>query len=169
MRERGKCGLAFEDVLVTEFSETHRGRELGVGDSAGDEVLRKGEVTVIRPIANHDIGGFVGDGKVLCQIVLGLGRKSVFGFELTVLQKDGEPVEDAVLRIVEVEDGEILFVDLVAVSPSVVILRDSPLLCQLLAFGAIEPETVVVVSSSETELRRLDDVLRSVVKGSHHA
>ena len=79
-------------------------------------------------------------------------------------------MQDAEIWRFEIEDSQTLSLDFIPVCEAIPVFVDAPFLGKVSAFGAIKPQTVVVVRLAETEYGLLDYPLGTMKDGfPHHA
>ena len=81
------------------LSEPHGLRELDEGDGSVQEIA--GEVTVVGPMAGNGVGLDDVDRKAGENVVPCVCRQFRIEFEFPVLKQDGEPVQDAKGRLLQ--------------------------------------------------------------------
>ena len=93
------------------------------------------------------------------QIVLGLLRNASILPVGPVSGEDCQPIQDIVLRSVEIKDFQMLRFKFITIGKTVPVVRAGPFLCELQALGCVKTIAIVICLLAPVKLWHFNDVV----------
>ena len=99
---------------------------------------------------------------MLDDIFPGINGNLRIEFEGTEPKKQGDPVENCMIVAQKVQHFQSVIVKVVDIYKAICVLFAGPFLGHFIDTGAVKASSVVIVWTTDIDIRNLDDVIRSV-------
>ena len=157
-----ECLRTGEYDLLAELAQPHRLSELVDGNRVIDKSAGEREIRIVGTISDDDVSLTGIRQKHLFQIFDALRGDGGGRLETTVFDQHGQPVQDGVGRLGQVQEEEPVRGQRVPIRETVIQSRARPFLGQLDAARAIESAAIIVVRLDQPVFRMLDDMRRAM-------
>ena len=141
-------------------------RKAFYGDGVAQKISCIRKVGIVCAIADDNVGIFRIDRKVIEDVVHALPFNIGIESHFTVFQEYGNPMNDAELFCIEIEDFKPCHIEGIFISITAGKLVAGPFFGKVDVFRTVKPQTVIIVRAADAEGWRFNDVVGTMVDKS---
>ena len=157
-----KTLLGNDNGLFSKLAKTKCLVQTSEGQSVRNERLCILEIGIICPVADDNIIAGQVNGIVVDDVVPCIDGDLGVQLESAELEQQGNPVQDGMIAVQQVQYLQPVRVKGIAVDKSVCTLFAGPLTSHLVHLCAVEAHAIVLVGIANMNIRNLNDVVSSV-------